>query len=466
MTLLGICFIGLISVSSPATPSDFGDWEFRPKRINSDTGDGWTRMGEGEGAFMQATSTVTDRTYYWRAFQDIELVNENSLSLQLRVRYAGAPYEWFRVLIGPEGSTRIDDFNPIYTLNAELPTEKILTLPLNEHIQNRRFRIMLAVRKPHRARSDEPPLLIREMAVVRDYGVCSGASPCDEEPVSPAASAGPIAPVVQPTVSPMVVETPLKVASFNVQVFGLSKLRKPVIRRALIDIIQRYDLLLFQEIRDQSETAIFSLLQELNRKASGAYEVILSGRMGSTDMKEQYAYFYRASRLEVQQYGTYGDDDRKKRRDFERPPFLAHFRSTESDLDFSVAGIHVDPDEVEDELDALVDVYEDVVARYGDEDVLLMGDFNADCQYLKEYELEELRLWTDDRFHWNIGNDADTTTGKNTCAFDRFVSSQSLQRRVIDKSPRVFRFEPFVTLPPGGVRKVSDHYPIELSLQL
>jgi len=464
MNLLGICFIGLISVSSPATPSDFGDWEFRPKRINNNTGDGWTQMGEGEGAFMQAASTLTERTYYWRVFQDIELVNERSVSLQLRVRYAGAPYEWFRVLIGPEGSTRIDEFNPIYTLTAESPTEKILTLPLNEHIQNRRFRIMLAVRKPHQAQSDQTPLIIREVAVVRDYESSAAVSARADEPAPP--PAGPIAPVVQPTVSPMASESPLKIASFNVQVFGLSKLRKPIIRRALIDIIQRYDLLLFQEIRDQSETAILSLLQELNRKASGAYEVIMSGRMGSTDMKEQYAYFYRASRLEVQQYSTYGDDDRKKRRDFERPPFMAHFRSTESDLDFSVAGVHVDPDEVEHELDSLVDVYEDVVDRYGDEDVLLMGDFNADCQYLKEYELEDNRLWTDDRLHWNIDNDADTTTGKNTCAFDRFVSSQQLQQRVVHNSPRVFRFEPFVTLPPGGVRKVSDHYPIEISLRL
>jgi len=465
MSVFSVWLVSSLSLAISGTPGDFENWQFRPHQINNGASVGWQveeRYDEVASGRI-ASPSESDRTFYWRVFQDIYVGEQEAVSLRFRVTFAGAPYDWFRVLVGPDEATRMDQFAPVYTLTNTSSIEKELIVPITEYSASDRFRVMLAVRKPYQAVSEDSPLTIHELEIIRStpLGIVA------EIPAEP--------PVTEPVFVPESVEPSsnqggapedLKVASFNVQVFGPSKFRKVPIRKALINIIGRYDLLLFQEIRDQSQQAIPSLLAELNKVSEHPYDTIISERMGSTDMKEQYAYFYRTDRLRVRQERTYGEGDRRKQRSFERPPFMGHFQSIETGFDFVAAGVHVDPDTAEDEIDSLVDVYEEARTVFADQDILLMGDFNADCQYLRERDFEDIRLWTDSRFHWLIGNDDDTTTGKNTCAFDRFVCSTTLKNKVVNNHTGVFRFEPFVRLPPGGVKKVSDHYPIEMRLRL
>ena len=66
-------------------------------------------------------------------------------------------------------------------------------------------------------------------------------------------------------------------------------------------------------------------------------------------MKEQYAYFYRASKVSLVGVRLYPDHDN----DFERPPYLARFRDHQSREDFTLIGIHVDPDEAYYEIEGL-----------------------------------------------------------------------------------------------------------------
>ena len=91
----------------------------------------------------------------------------------------------------------------------------------------------------------------------------------------------------------------LKIGAFNVQVFGKSKMSKPAVVTKLINTLQRYDLVLVQEVRDISETAIKDLLNQLNEPsaANGAYALVLSARLGRTNSKEQLAWFYRPSKI-------------------------------------------------------------------------------------------------------------------------------------------------------------------------
>ena len=53
---------------------------------------------------------------------------------------------------------------------------------------------------------------------------------------------------------------------------------------------------------------------------------------------------------------------------------------------------HVTPSRVPEEL---ARVYKDAVRRWGVEDTLLIGDFNADCSYLTASELAAPALVTD-----------------------------------------------------------------------
>ena len=90
-------------------------------------------------------------------------------------------------------------------------------------------------------------------------------------------------------------------------------------------------------------------------------------------------------------------------------------------LELVLIGLHTDPDEAVEEMEALVDVHAAVEQEWNTDDILIMGDVNADCTYASASELVGLTLRTDTRFTWYIGDDVDTTTTSTDCAYDRCV---------------------------------------------
>ena len=102
-------------------------------------------------------------------------------------------------------------------------------------------------------------------------------------------------------------------------------------------------------------------------------------------------------------------------------------------------GIHTKPDDAESEISRLVDVYDDALKKWSVPNAILMGDFNAGCNYVKSYD--NIALATDNRFYWMIGNRADSTTKDTDCPYDRIVLAGSqLLNVVVMNSPRVFDF--------------------------
>ena len=71
------------------------------------------------------------------------------------------------------------------------------------------------------------------------------------------------------------------------------------------------------------------------------------------------------------------------------------------------------------EADGLVDVYNDAARQFGTSSGFILGDLNADCGSLSQRRYDLLALVNDGRFTWLIGNNADTTTSANECAYDR-----------------------------------------------
>ena len=252
----------------------------------------------------------------------------------------------------------------------------------------------------------------------------------------------------------------LKIGAFNIQVFGASKSRKDDVMERLVDILTRYDIVLIQEIRDSSGTAILSLLGQLNAENQGDFQISVSRRLGSTDMKEQYAYLYRDSKVSLVDVRLYPDHDN----DFERPPYLARFREHQSREDFTLIGIHVDPDEAYYEIESLSGVGTYVKRSMREHDYIILGDLNADCTYLKEHELEELSLYQSSAYTWQITNDFDTTTALSSCAYDRIITHGSTTDWA--KSVDVYRFDRRFRLSRDAVRRISDHYPVEVNLRL
>lgn len=52
------------------------------------------------------------------------------------------------------------------------------------------------------------------------------------------------------------------------------------------------------------------------------------------------------------------------------------------------------------------------------QNVVLLGDFNAGCTYVKGDDWKHIRLFTEKRFHWLIDDTQFTSVAKN-CPYDR-----------------------------------------------
>jgi len=252
----------------------------------------------------------------------------------------------------------------------------------------------------------------------------------------------------------------LFIGAFNIQVFGQSKMDKPDVVRVLVQIVQRYDILLVQEIRDSAQTAFPELVQKVNEESRYEYDFVVSPRTGRTSSKEQYGYIFRTDKVKVGGVYQYPDHEDI----FEREPYTVSFKRLVSghQKTFSFIGIHAAPDEAKEEVDALVEVYDSVEKIFG-EDALLAGDFNADCSYICNSCWGDIDLYQDSRFTWLIDNDADTTVSSKDCAYDRLVVAGDSMTENSSQGD-VFYFDKAYGLTQEQTEEVSDHYPVEFYL--
>ncbi|XP_003725199.1 deoxyribonuclease-1 [Strongylocentrotus purpuratus] len=251
----------------------------------------------------------------------------------------------------------------------------------------------------------------------------------------------------------------VKICAFNIQVLGTTKMGKPEVVDVLTQIITRYDMVLIQEIRDSSGDAIVDLLDAVNSASGNQYSMELGPRVGRSSSKEQYAYFYKSSKFRVKSSFTFTESQDE----FEREPYVVHFSSFDTSAsEFSVIGLHAKPDDAVSEIDALTDVYEQAVSKLGTSNSILMGDFNADCNYVKSSDWSEISLKTDSRFDWLISDSADTTVKSTDCAYDRIVLAGSgMENR---GAGYIFNYQSYYGLSQDEAEDVSDHYPVYFNL--
>jgi hypothetical protein len=183
----------------------------------------------------------------------------------------------------------------------------------------------------------------------------------------------------------------IRIASFNIQAFGHAKLEKPQVMETLVSIVRRFDIVAIQEVRSKQQDVLPRFVELINAgDGTGGvrqYDFVISGRLGRTSSQEQYAFIFDAQRIEVDRRYCYTVADPGDR--LHREPFVAAFRARGPPADqaftFTLINIHTDPDEVDQELNALDDVYRAV--QYdgrGEDDVILLGDLNTHSGRLGE----------------------------------------------------------------------------------
>ena len=180
---------------------------------------------------------------------------------------------------------------------------------------------------------------------------------CDANSLLPTSS-GPVAQPNAPSATDAPADGTIRIASYNIQVFGTSKMGKPHVMDILAKVVRRFDIVAIQEIRSVDQTILPRFVDLIN--AEGAkYDYVIGPRLGRTSSKEQYAFVYDTNRIELDQGSVYTVNDPQDL--LHREPLVARFRvrgpPPEKAFTFQLADIHTDPDETDTELDALADVF-------------------------------------------------------------------------------------------------------------
>ncbi|KAM6924456.1 deoxyribonuclease-1-like 1 [Xenentodon cancila] len=260
-----------------------------------------------------------------------------------------------------------------------------------------------------------------------------------------------------------------RICAFNLHHFGDSKSKKSDVMLILARIITRCDVCLLQEVRDNKGTALPQLLQQLKRyDPQHVYEHVASGRLGrSESYQEQYVFVYRTNTVTVTGEFQYPDDLPGDVDAFAREPFVVRFKAPKTSIkEFVLIPQHTTPTNTTKELDALYDVLQHVKKMWKTENVMLLGDFNADCGYLAKKNRVKVRLITDSDLFWLIPENSDTTVRSTTsCSYDRIVvNGQTFNRAVVPSSAKPFNFQMEYGLTEDQALDVSDHYPVEVLL--
>lgn len=244
----------------------------------------------------------------------------------------------------------------------------------------------------------------------------------------------------------------IRVASFNIQVFGEAKLSKPQVMKSLCDIAQKFDVLAIQEIRSVNQDVLPRFVEQIN--ATGrTYDYAVGPRLGRTSSKEQYAYVFDAARIELDRGSIYTVSDPDDL--LHREPLVAGFRvrgpPAEQAFTFTLINIHTDPDETDTELDALDDVFRAVRNDgRGEDDVILLGDLNVDDAHLGE-------LGQVPGIYWLISGTPTNTRG--TKLYDNILLEPRATGEFTGRAG-VFDMSREFNLSLEQALEISDHQPI------
>ena len=244
----------------------------------------------------------------------------------------------------------------------------------------------------------------------------------------------------------------IRIASFNIQVFGNTKASKPYVMQELADIVNQFDVVAIQEVRSQDEYLIPNFVQLVNR-GGRRFDHVIGPRVGYTTVQEQYVFLYDTAKVEVDHQSVYTVSDPDGL--LHREPLVATFRTRGVDPDqaftFTLVNVHTDPDLAAQEMDVLAEVYK-VVRRSsrGEDDVILLGDFNVDDRNLGRLgQLPGMLpliagVWTNTR---------------QTKQYDNLIIHQPSTTEYAGRSG-VFDFMRFKNLSLQQAIQVSDHFPV------
>lgn len=257
-------------------------------------------------------------------------------------------------------------------------------------------------------------------------------------------------------------QTAIRIATFNIKVFGESKSSDAVVMRQLATVFTQFDIVAVQEIRGDPEVPIDRLLTEIARQG-GRYRAIHGPPIGRTSQTECYGFVWDQDRIDFVPQSDYIVDDRADR--MHREPMVASFQTRVAPVDsrlpfrFTLINVHTDPDEVrgdtpDNELNVLDDVFQSVrnfeYDTNGEDDFILLGDLNVDVKGLAE--LGQIPGVV------SLAGDVRTNTLK-TKTYDHILIDSGVTTEYLRRSG-VLDLESFFGIDQAAAVKISDHLPV------
>lgn len=256
--------------------------------------------------------------------------------------------------------------------------------------------------------------------------------------------------------------TTIKIATFNIQMFGEKKSSDAKIMAQLAAIFLQYDVVAVQEIRGDPEVPVNRLMQAIASQG-GRYQAIHGPPLGRTSQTECYGYVWDATRIALVPESNYVIEDQADR--MHREPMVASFQTTFAPTDsrrpfrFTMINVHTDPDEVrgdtpQNELNVLDDVFQSVrnfeYGVTGEDDYILLGDLNVDVEGLKELgQIPNLV---------SLVGDIPTNTRKSK-TYDHILIDSRVTTEFVRRAG-VLDLESFFDIDMQTATTISDHMPV------
>lgn len=257
-------------------------------------------------------------------------------------------------------------------------------------------------------------------------------------------------------------QTSIRVATFNIKVFGKSKASDAEVMRQLAAVFMQFDVVAVQEIRGDPDIPINTLLDQITRMG-GRYRAVHGPPIGRTSQTECYGFVWDQDRIDFIAQSDYMIEDRADL--MHREPMVASFQTRVAPVDsrlpfrFTLINVHTDPDLVrgdtgDNELNVLDDVFQSVrnfeYETNGEEDFMMLGDLNVDVGKLAE--LGQIPGVV------SLVGDVPTNTLK-TKTYDHILIDSRVTTEYVRRSG-VLDLENMFGIDQSAALKISDHLPV------
>ena len=177
----------------------------------------------------------------------------------------------------------------------------------------------------------------------------------------------------------------IRIATFNLQVFGRTKTGHLQTMQYLARIGCQFDVIALQEICGPGEDAVALLVEEMNRDGS-RYDYMLSEPRGNSAFKQQFGFIFDRRSIVVDRARSCSIEDPDEL--FEHPPFVGYFQVqpqlSRRPFQFTLVNVQINPENLHAELELMDEIHALIWNHgQGEQDIIMLGDFQADSTMLR-----------------------------------------------------------------------------------